>query len=171
MPEFWIDSDVLIGAKDGLFAFDIAPRFWSALDTHAHLGRISSPAMVLHEINNGFPDDVLRQWAKEREHSHFSGHTPEVEREYRRVVAYAMRTYAQAFVDPFADGADQWLIAHALAQGGRVVSHEAPSQQQNPNRQTGLIAARIKLPNVCEYYGIESVMLHEMLRALGVNDL
>ena len=162
---------MLIGAKDGLLAFDIAPRFWNALDTHIYNGRIRFPARVYQEITNEYHDDELAAWAREREDTHFIDPTPDVEEALRQVVAYVVSTYEQAFADVFVGGADPWLIAHAMAQGGRVVSHEGSSQLPNPNRESGRSRARVKIPHVCTRFNVQCVMLHDMLRGLSINDL
>ena len=64
-------SDVLISAKDGLLAFDIAPRFWVSLDAHVHAGHISSPSSVYDDLTTEFHDDELAAWARERKDTHF----------------------------------------------------------------------------------------------------
>nr|WP_243663692.1 DUF4411 family protein [Rhodothermus marinus] len=50
--------------------------------------------------------------------------------------------------------ADYWLIAHALAGGFVVVTHEKPADTRN----------KVKIPNVCVGLGIKVMTPFEMLR-------
>ena len=54
----------------------------------------------------------------------------------------------------FLQVADFYLIAHALADGHVVVTHEVPTNS----------VKRIKIPNVCIGLGIRFITPHEMLR-------
>ncbi len=62
MPEFWLDADVLIQAKNHHYAFDIAPGFWAGLGAACELGVLRSPMRVYDELANG--KDELADWAK-----------------------------------------------------------------------------------------------------------
>ena len=54
--------------------------------------------------------------------------------------------------------ADPWLTAHAIAGGGKVVTQET---------RVGDNSRRVKIPNVCDFFGVESLNVYEMLRELG----
>ena len=79
---------------------------------------------------------------------------------FRRVSDYVTETYAQNQARGFLDAADSWLIAHAIAGGGKVVTLEvkAPSESK-----------RVKIPNVCEFFGVEYLNTYQMLRELGAS--
>lgn len=171
MPEFWIDSDVLISAKNGLLAFDIAPRFWVSLDAHVQAGQISSPSKVYDELTTEFHEDELATWARERKETHFVEPDDAVQSSFRIVADHVLANYAQAFTHPFLDGADPWLVAYAMTRGGRVVTLETLANLPNPDRRTGLINSKVKIPNICNEFGVQLATLPQMLRELGVNDL
>lgn len=57
-------------------------------------------------------------------------------------------------VEEFLQVADYWLVAHALAHGRTVVTHEVP---QNTTH-------KVKIPNACAGLGIECINPFEMLR-------
>ena len=59
----------------------------------------------------------------------------------------------------FATGADGWLVACARVQGAAVVTNEAKVPESR---------REIKLPDVCEEFGVEHPNVFEMLRALEV---
>jgi len=54
----------------------------------------------------------------------------------------------------FLEGADYWLVAHALAHGCAVVTHEVPA---NTTRE-------IKIPNACHSLNLNCMNPYEMLR-------
>ena len=56
--------------------------------------------------------------------------------------------------------ADPWVIAHAMATGGAVVTHE----QKNP-----AISNKVKIPNVCGHFGVRYIDVYLMLRERGVS--
>ncbi len=64
------------------------------------------------------------------------------------------RIYEPAAVNTFLQVADYYLIAHALAHGSIVVSHEKPDNSKK----------RVKIPDVCIGLGITCMNPYEMLR-------
>jgi hypothetical protein len=62
--------------------------------------------------------------------------------------------YEPAAISTFLQVADFYLIAHALADGHVVVTHEVPANS----------VKRIKIPNVCIGLGMRFMTPYEMLR-------
>jgi hypothetical protein len=58
-------------------------------------------------------------------------------------------------VSTFLQIADYYLVAHALAMGHTVVTHEVPADT----------IRKVKIPNACIELGIKCVTPYEMLRA------
>ena len=160
MPDYWLDSNVFIEGKKGPYGFDIAPRFWSLLDDLTDNERIACPWRVWGELVEG--QDDLAGWAQDRRRSGlFVQPSPTVQEAFRQVVAYATEQYPDNHARRrFLDRADPWVIAHAVAQGGTVVSLEG---RDPPNSQ------KVKIPNVCDGFGVRCVNTYEMLRELGVS--
>lgn len=159
MPEYWIDTNVFIQAKDGPYAFDIAPGFWSFLDEMTAEGRIASSSLVYDELQR--TEDDLAEWARARRSAGlFIQPDRSTQEAFRRVSDYVTETYAQNQARGFLDAADPWLIAHAMADGGKVVTLEVkvPSDSK-----------RVKIPNVCEFFGVEYLNTYQMLRELGAS--
>ena len=65
------------------------------------------------------------------------------------------RNYTQAAVADFLSVADSFLIACAHAHAFTVVTHELKSNQ----------TTKVKIPNVCEAFGIQVTTPFAMLRA------
>lgn len=172
MPEFWIDSNIYIRSKDGILALDIAPRFWGHLVRLADAGRTSSPIQVYGELLRHSSDgDLFDVWVKRFRNSLFTEPTAAALGQMELIIEYVMGRYTEFQATKFLGEADPWLIAHAVASGARIVTNEISSTEPRPNQITGLIDTKVRIPNVGRHFGIATVSLPTMLRALGVNDL
>ena len=65
--------------------------------------------------------------------------------------------YRQSAVAKFMRGADQWLVAHALAHNWTLVTREKPENTKK----------KVKIPNICDGLEIGYVTYHEMLQKEG----
>jgi hypothetical protein len=158
---YLIDSDVLITAKNGYYAFPICPGFWDSL-LHAHsLNVVYSIDRVKQELLQGREDDDLVQWVNNAVPSDFfiaSGGSTVIQA-FAQIMLWVTRNpqYLDAAKAKFASGADGWLVAHGLATGKIVVTNEQP----RPNAQN-----QIKLPDVCNAFGVlfedTFAMLHKL---------
>ena len=164
MVDYWLDSNVFIEGKKGPYGFDIAPRFWSLMDELIADNRIACPAMVYKELLD--TQDDLATWIQNRRASGlFTQPDIHVQETYRGVVDYVMQGYPDNQARRrFLDRADPWVIAHAIAQEGTVVSLEG--RVRNDSQQ-------VKIPNVCDHFGVRfnvrCVNTYQMLRELGVS--
>ena len=80
--------------------------------------------------------------------------------EFKRVSEYVRETYAQNQMRQFLAKADPWLIAHAIASSGKVVTQETRADENS---------RRAKIPNVCDAFGVETLNTYQMLRELGAS--
>ena len=55
--------------------------------------------------------------------------------------------------------ADPWVIAHAISQGGTVVTLEEKVMDTSQ---------QVKIPNVCSHFKVTCINTYQMLRELGV---
>jgi hypothetical protein len=161
LGKYWLDTDVLIQAKDGLYSFDIAAEFWIFLEEQANTGTLCSSIQVYGEIMR-FQDkeDALIKWAMPRKATAlFSVPDKDVQAACGKIGDHVVNTYTERVpaVAQFLGGADPWTIAHALCDGGTVVSHES---RLDPS------AKKPKIPNVCHAFGIGCIGLPAMLKAL-----
>ena len=159
MPDYWLDSNVFIEGKKGPYGFDIAPRFWELIDELVAEGRISCPVRVYDELLDGQND--LSTWDQSRRASGlFMEPAEPVQEAFRQVTAYAMQRYPDNQARRrFLDRADPWVVAHAMAQGGKVVSLEERHLWSS---------LQVKIPNVGTHFNILCVNTYQMLRELGV---
>lgn len=162
MPRFWLDADVLIQAKNGLYSFEIAGPFWSFLDEQVGRWKIGSSTKIYDEILKREDEkDRLTSWVKNRKNSGmFVTPAKDVQKVYSQIADHTVEQYSkrQAKVVAFLSGADGWIIAHAKCDGGIVVSHESRVDK------TSLTP---KIPNICTQFGVPCIGLAEMLRRLN----
>ena len=150
---YLLDADVFIRAKNLHYGFDFCPGFWAWLVQANAKGRVYSTEKVGDEIKAG--DDRLAEWGRERGEGFFLAPTPEVLEALGRVADWAnSQDYQLTAIDTFLQVADYYLVAHAVAGGYRVVTHEIPSSSRN----------RIKIPNVCIGLSVKCLTPYEMLR-------
>jgi hypothetical protein len=162
VARFWLDADVLIQAKNGLYSFEIAPPFWSFLDAQAKQGKIRSSTKIYGEIlKREAEKDKLTLWVKNRKNSGlFVTPTKDVQKTYGEIADYVIEKYSQrrAKAAQFLSGGDGWIIAHAKCDGGTVVSHESRVDKTSMTP---------KIPNVCTDFTVPCIGLAQMLTTLN----
>ncbi len=158
-----IDSDVLITAKNLYYAFDICPGFWESLIHHHREGRLFSIDRVRSELLAGRKTEDLVRWVGNDLPGAFflEVDTDAVTGAYTEVMLWVQRhpDYFDFAKAKFATGADGWLVAYARVHDGIVVTNEQPAPQSR---------REIKLPDVCDQFGVKRENTFSMLRALGV---
>jgi hypothetical protein len=154
---YWIDSGVLISAKNGLYAPSLVPGFWTFLEAQLTRGTIRMPKMCFDEVTNG--NDDLAKWCKARKAvGHFCVKSDrEVQRRFGEVADYIASKHSPHAAADFLKGADGWVIASALATGGYVVTEELRNKYKS----------KIKIPIVAKDLKAPWKATHEMCRELG----
>jgi Domain of unknown function (DUF4411) len=158
VAEYWLDS-VLIESKKRWYSFQLAPGFWSFMDTKVAEGMICASTRVYHEIVDESDDD-LATWAKDRRGlPFFVDPNEEVQGALTEIADFVHGNYEPVHAQRFLAGADPWIIAHVKAAGGSLVTLETMT---DPN------AKKVKIPNVCAHFGVPCVSLLTMLTDLGM---
>jgi len=159
MPQFyWLDSNVLMEAHRRYYSFDIAPGFWTSVEAHAKADSLRSPKVVL-DVEIAPNKDALTTWAKAIGSVLFVQAGQAEQQEVGNITQYVLSAYSQADAAFFLAKADPWVIAHALADKGVVVTQEK------------LVAAnskKVKIPNVCNQFNVKWIDTFELLRRLKV---
>jgi len=77
---------------------------------------------------------------------------------YDEIADYVNRNFPQYQAADFLDGADPWLIAHAKAYGGKVVTFEvsAPS------------STKPKIPDIAKVFDVVTLDIYRMIRELQI---
>lgn len=150
---YLLDANVFIQAKNLHYGLDFCPAFWDWLVEQNAAGKVFSIEKVEDEINAG--DDELSEWVGNRDVGFFLRPDAAVAAQFGPVSTWASgQGYEPGAVSGFLQVADYYLIAHALAHGQAVVTHEVPSNSLK----------RIKIPNACIGLGIKFMTPYEMLR-------
>jgi hypothetical protein len=153
---YWLDADVLIQAKNSYYAFDIVPSFWGALQQGVNDGLVLSPMMVHDELMRG--GDELTNWAKGMKGSGlFQDADKKVQAFVGKIADYVGKNFEAPKAKLFLEGADPWVISSAHISGGTVVTHESLG---------GIGCKRVKIPNVCDKFGVPYTSCFQMLRGI-----
>ena len=148
-----LDTNVFIQAKNLHYGFDFCPAFWEWLVMANVRKRVFSIEHVRDELKIG--NDDLSRWAEKRGSGFFIRPTQAMLANLSIVSNWTVSNgYEPAAVDEFLQAADYYLVAHALAAGYRLVTHEVRSDSRK----------KIKLPNVCDGLGVECLTPFAMLR-------
>ncbi len=153
MTRYLLDANVFIQAKNLHYGFDFCPAFWDWLVARNRSGAVASIDKVADELRSG--KDDLAAWVEERGDNFFLPPDADVAGALRSVSVWASGAgYQPAAVATFLQIADYWLVAHALAQGYTVVTHEVAADTPR----------RIKIPNACIGLDVRCVSPYQMLR-------
>lgn len=144
---------MFIRAKNLHYGLDFCPAFWEWLIHSNTARRVFSIEKVGDEIEAG--DDDLAAWAAKRGPGFFLRPDPAIVPALGKVSSWATgQRYEPAAVSTFLQVADYYLVAHALAHGHTLVTHEIASASTK----------RIKIPNACIGLGVKCMTPYEMLR-------
>ncbi len=150
---YLLDANVLIQAKNLHYGLDFCPAFWDWLVERNAVGDVFSIERVGDEIQAG--GDELAEWAAKRGSDFFLKPDAAILEALPRVSGWATgQRYEPAAVSTFLQVADYYLVAHALAHGLTVVTHEKASTSTK----------RVKIPEPCIGLGIKCMTPFEMLR-------
>ena len=153
---YLLDANVFMSAKNLHYGLDFCPAFWEWLVHQGHTGAVFSIDKVADEIEAG--QDELSAWAQEASHALFRRTSPTLAPLFTQVSTWATgQQYTPAAINTFLQAADYYLLAHALAGGHVVVTHEVPASSPN----------RIKIPNACVGLGVRFMTPFQMLRSSG----
>ncbi len=151
---YLLDANVFMQAKNLHYGLDFCPAFWDWLIQGNASGQVFSIERVGDEIEAGA--DELSVWTAQRGDGFFLKPTAAMLPALQTVSGWATgQQYEQAAVSTFLQVADYYLVAHALAHGHTVVTHEIASTSTK----------KIKIPDACISLGIRCVTPFEMLRS------
>jgi len=155
MP-YLLDANVFIQAKNLHYGIDFCPAFWDWLIERNAARVVFSIERVGDEINAG--GDELSTWAAQRGSDFFLRPDPAMLPALGLTSNWAMgQGYEPAAVSTFLQVADYYLVAHALAHGHTLVTHEIASPSTK----------KIKIPNACIGLGVKCMTPFEILRQDG----
>ena len=150
---YLLDANVFIQAKNLHYGLDFCPAFWDWLIAQNAAGQVFSIEKVGDELEGGA--DELAAWAMQCGPTFFVRPDAAILPALGSVSAWAVgQRYDPAAVNTFLQLADYYLVAHALACGQTVVTHEVASASTK----------KVKIPDACIGLGIKCMTPFEMLR-------
>ena len=150
---YLLDANVFIQAKNLHYGLDFCPAFWEWLTESNHTGRVFSIDKVAVEIAAGA--DELTDWMRVKGKNLFLRTDSRTAAQFSTVSTWVTSNhYEPAAINTFFQVADFYLVAHALAGGHVVVTHELPANSTK----------RIKIPNACIGLDLRFMSPYEMLR-------
>jgi len=157
MFDFWLDTDSFVRPYREAYRFATIPKFWEFLEQKSKEQVIVSSELVLRELVDNDSDE-LGAWAKQQQGTLFLAPTEAVQQALGQVVESVKnnKNYADFWVHDFLGGADPWIIAHAKALSGRVVTFEVPAPYSK----------KPKIPDVAAQFGVKCISLWDMLTEL-----
>lgn len=150
---YLLDANVFIQAKNLHYGLDFCPAFWEWLIENNATGQVFSIDKVADEIAAGA--DELTDWMQNFGNVLCLKTDTQTAAQFGKVSTWATgQQYEPAAINTFFQVADFYLIAHALAGGHTVVTHEVPANSTK----------RIKIPNACIGLDLRFMTPYEMLR-------
>lgn len=83
----------------------------------------------------------------------------DVQASFQEIADYVNDRYPPHQAAHFLGGADPWIVAHAKAHSGMVVTFEARAPLGN----------KPKIPDVCDHFAVQCTNLWSVLRDLGLS--
>jgi hypothetical protein len=150
---YLLDSNVFMQAKNFHYGFDFCPAFWDWLIESNAAGQVFSIEKVGDEIEAG--TDELASWAAQRGPSFFLKPDAAILPALAKVSTWVTgQRYEPAAINTFLQVADYYLVAHGLAHGHVIVTHEKAETSKR----------KIKIPEPCIGLGIKCITPFETLR-------
>ena len=164
MTRYLLDTNIFIQARHRHYRFDFCPAFWEWLIRQHGAGIVFSIEAVYNELKEDKSKegkDDLFEWVKQRGSGFFMPPDEKVFDAYEEQVIHWAETdpnHRPAASKEFLAVADSFLVAHALAHDFTVVTYEARAKYVQ-----GQKIKRIKIPNACDHFMIDSITPYEML--------
>lgn len=150
---YLIDANVFIQAKNGHYGFNLCPGFWNWIDRAHANNEILSVAKIYDELVDG--GDHLSKWVKTRRSFFKLPNDQNTEKCLSQLSEWAANNYDSSDLSTFFSSGDYFLIGYAMANNHTVVTHESKK-------------GRIKIPVVCNNFGVNCMNPFEMLEKCNV---
>ena len=158
--KYLLDSNTYIQAKNFYYNMKFCPAYWEWLDLEYAEGNIASISSVYEELYQPQYGDELSDWVKERRGQFISIEDNATQQKFVEIVqhTYDLQNKNPNKVDLFLSKADPWLIAKACVTGAKIVTHERVVPPESKD---------IKIPNICETFGVECLSTFQLLQELN----
>ena len=158
---FLLDANCFIEPSKTCYPFCFAPAFWDALIQ----GHKSQMIFTLSKVKKEILVDEIRDWFGQQDFpgSFVLKETTDTVRNYAMIQKWVTQHpfFSQVEKNKFADNkTDGYLVAHAKAYNMTVVTQEKLIVDPTTKK--------VKIPNLCQQFGVQYLNLFEMLKQLDV---
>ena len=163
MNSYWLDSDVLVYAKDNVapFGYNEFSGFCKLIERNIDNGTVKIAKRNHQEITqNRDNDDALAVWLKSLKGEAVRVPPNKDVQKFAAKIADYVWSNEQYYVrhkTRFSRGADAWLIAQAAIDVGIVVTREISQPECHAP----------KIPDLCKQFDVKYINLIELMRTLG----
>ena len=156
-----LDANIFIEAQNRYYGMDFAPGFWAQLAKRAEVRSVVSIDRVKEEVRSDKEPDMNEWIDNDFKIGFLSTNVDSIAGKFAEVMESVQSNtqYSPHNVAEFARGADGWIIASALLGNYTVVTKEKYAPQNSK---------KVKIPNICEKYGIRCIDTFTMIRELGI---
>ena len=153
---YLLDANVFIHAADRIYRMRDFPGYWDWIRLQAEVGRLATVTAIREELVSPGVSD----WANSLPNHAFRPPDTASDQAFELLSDWVnvQPRFTERAIDEFLTGADSDLIAAAIANSDTVVTYEisAPSSKR-----------RVKIPDVCQAFGIECIFPQDMLAREG----
>ena len=161
---YCLDASVMIDLKDR-YPRKIFKGLWEGLETLANNGRLITFRGIASECH----DEVSREWF--RAHAHIVKPFSEAVNDCMNQVLSDLAKAGKRMFNPSGekDERDPFLVALALSEQRKLDRSLLPAKVcvLSQEKRAGSNATNLKIPNVCDLYGLTCVNLFELCEREG----
>lgn len=157
MSPYWLDSGALIQAERETYPRAMWPAFWVFVEKKLQTGEIRMSERAWKELAKG--DDPLAKWCRARRSTHLRKFAEkDAQAAYAEIASYVAEKFYDSpwHLTDFCRGADGWIIAQAMTEGGSVVTQELSHPSGLP----------FKIPTLCDHFNVRCINVLTMLKEL-----
>lgn len=157
--KYLIDANILITGYKVHYPIDVHVSYWKAIAAQITNGNF----VIVDKVKNEVQDEEIVEWLKQNIDKKLYETTNDSLEQYGHIQKWAMKnpTFSLSQKNHFADKnvADPFLVAKAMNYGYKVVTYE---------NSAGKGSSKIKIPDVCEQFGVQCITINQALRELKI---
>lgn len=157
--KYLIDANILITGFKVHYPIDVHVSYWNVIAAQIANGKF----VIIDKVKDEIQDEPLVEWLKQNvDKKQYETSIDSLE-QYSHIQKWAASSsiFSASQKAHFAQSnvADPFLVAKALNCGYTVVTYETFVESNSH---------KIKLPNVCEKFGVQCITINQALRELNI---
>lgn len=157
--KYLIDANILISGYKVHYPIDVHVSYWKVIADQIANGNF----IIIDKVKDEIQDEPLVEWLKQNVDKKLIETSADSIEQYSHIQSWAAKSaiFSSTEKAHFAESnvADPFLVAKALNCGYTIVTYETHA---NPSSK------RIKIPDVCNSFGVQCITINEALRELKI---